>query len=555
MLEKLHIRNYAIIDRLEIEFSDNLNIITGETGAGKSILLGALGLILGERANLSALRDNSRKCVVEGTFDVSSYDVISFFEENDLDYDIQAIIRREITPSGKSRAFINDTPVPLTTLKKLTEQLVNLLAQHQTLYLNDKQFQLDIVDLLSEQTNAANSFRKEFKIYQQNCTRLATLEQNANKQASELDYIKFQLEELENLQLSKIDEQKEIETELQELTNIDTIQSILNEANIVLADGELNLLEQLINLQRKTEKIADFHNDYKVFSDRIESTIFELQDIANEIVLKNDTLENNPERLSFLQNRLDAINRLQTKHQTSSVEGLLSVIKQLQEKKFTIENADYSIKDLKNLISGQKAKLAESANNLSVKRQAVLPIIEKRTDKLLTSLGMENAKLKIQLLKDEVLGINGFDTIEWQFSANKGMPFVALKKVASGGELSRLMLAIQSILAGTMAMPTIIFDEIDTGISGEVAKKVGRALKNLSQSHQLICITHLPQIASCSEHHYFVYKQDKAQQTYSSVRRLNETEHIHEIGQMIDGKPPGETALNAARDLVKEMNE
>lgn len=553
MLKKLHIRNYAIIDKLEIKFSENLNIITGETGAGKSILLGAMGLILGERAKPNVLRDTNKKCVVEGWFNISSYKVEDFFALHDLDYDANAIIRREIMPSGKSRAFINDTPVSLSILKQLTEKLVNLLAQHQTLYLNDKQFQLEIVDSLSEQIEAVTKYRNDFKIYQQNCAKLSDLETNATNEAAELDYLNFQLEELEKLKLKDANEQDNIETELQQLNNVDTIKMALTEGTLLLTDGENTILEQLISIQKKLVRISNFHNDYKQLEDRVESTIFELQDIATELSFKNETIENDPARLNQLQARLDLIIRLQSKHKVDSIDGLLAIITQLQSKKNQIQNADNAIDDLKKKIKKQADELTKAAEILSKKRQTIIPKIEQKTDALLTSVGMENAKLKVYLSKEKALSINGFDQIEWQFSANKGMPFVGLKKVASGGELSRLMLAIQSILAGSMAMPTLIFDEIDTGISGEVAKKVGRALKQLAESHQLICITHLPQIASCSENHYFVYKEDKGEQTVSSVKRLNKLEHIHEIGQMIDGKPPGETALNAAKDLVKEM--
>ncbi len=553
MLQKLHIRNYAIIDKLVIEFSENLNIITGETGAGKSILLGALGLILGERANPSALRNKEKKCVVEGWFDVSAYNVKEFFELHDLDYDITAIIRREITPSGKSRAFINDTPVSLSVLKQLTSKLVNLLAQHQTLYLNNTQFQLEIVDALAEQNNLVQKYQTEFKQYQNDCAKLKEIETKISQQSAELDYLNFQLEELESLNLSDANEQTNIETELQQLNNVDNIKSALSESAFILSEGENNVIEALISIQKKLDKISSLHANYEDFSKRIESSIFELQDVASEINNKNETIENNPNLLNQLQARLDLIIRLQNKHQVHSINDLLSVIEQLNNKKSSIENADANIQELKNSIAEQEKVLKEKAKHLSIKRKATIPIIEQRTDKLLSSLGMENAKLKVQLWNEEALSINGFDSIEWQFSANKGMPFVALKKVASGGELSRLMLSIQSILAGSMAMPTLIFDEIDTGISGEVAKKVGRALKQLAQSHQLICITHLPQIASCSENHYFVYKQDVGEQTVSSVKRLSKQEHIYEIGQMIDGKPPGETALNAAKDLVLEM--
>lgn len=556
MLQRLHIRNYAIIDRLSIEFSPQLNIITGETGAGKSILLGAMGLILGQRSNPAAINDRSKKCVVEGYFDIEAYDLGDFFSEHDLDHEPTTIIRREITPAGKSRAFVNDTPVSLAVLKKLTEQLVNLLAQHQTLYLNDRQFQLTVVDALAGQLEAVETYRSGFRRYQTQRTALTEFVNSQKQQAAELDYLRFQIEEIDAAKIEDIDEQRQIDEELNELNNVDTIKTTLGEALHHLQTSDDNIIDRLNAMSRDLERLGSLNRNYQKIAERVESAHIELQDVAEEISLLDDRIEHDPQRAAFLQERLDLFNRLQNKHNVQSLAELKAIFDELRQRKEAIDNADDTASEMRDKLEKLRKRLEKQAAAISKKRQQIIPTIEKKVRQTLARVGMENARLRVWHQAGSELQADGFDDIEWQFSANKGSQFVALKKVASGGELSRLMLSIQTILADSVALPTLIFDEIDTGISGEIAKKVGRALKQLAQSHQLICITHLPQIASCATHHLYVYKSETTdEKTASHVKLLDETEHIHEIGQMIDGKPPGETALRAARTLVSEMED
>ena len=553
MLEKLYIRNYALIAEQEIEFSANLNVITGETGAGKSILLGALGLILGNRSNLKLFKDSGKKCVVEGVFDIANLQLQSFFEEHDLDFDAECIVRREISASGKSRAFVNDTPVSLNVLKALTNQLVNLTAQHENLLLFDKRFQLNLLDELGGNADNLTSYKSVFTDFKKTEQELAELKENLAKQKAELDYINFQLVELGKAELGDPNEQQIIEEELGRLNNVEAIKQVLTESSQLLVDGDYNVLQLLTEAKNAFDKIADFKPEYAKLCERLGSAYYELQDLQDEIATNLEMVEDNPERAFELQERLDTFIRLQNKHSVSDLQGLINLQEALSVQKDGIRRGDNRIEALEKKLVALKQSMFKKAELISKNRKKIAPKIEKNTKSYLSEMGMGNAELSIQFSDLEVCGNTGIDDVEWLFTANKGSQAVELKKVASGGELSRLMLSLQSIIAHSVAMPTLIFDEIDTGISGEVSKKVGRVLKRLAQQHQIICITHLPQIASCANHHFYVYKDDETGITQTSVKVLNNEEHIYEIGQMLDGKPPGQAALDNARNLVGEM--
>jgi len=553
MLEKLYIRNYALIAEQEMEFSPSLNVITGETGAGKSILLGALGLILGNRTNLKLFKDSGKKCVVEGVFDIENLNLNAFFETHDLDFDKECIVRREISASGKSRAFVNDTPVGLNTLKLLTNQLVNLTAQHENLFLFDKAFQLNLIDVMGANEAHLASYKNIYNEYKKTAQELSDLKGHLSKQKAELDYLNFQLNELEKAELSNPNEQKIIEEELGQLNNVEVIKQTLTDSSQLLMDGDYNVLQLLTEAKNAFDRIADFKPEYAKLCERLGSAYYELQDLQDEIASNLEMVEDNPERAFELQERLDTFVRLQNKHNVADLPALIELQEALLSQKNGISQGDNRIAELEKKLIGLKEKMFLKAEQISKNRQKIAPKIEKDAKVYLGKMGMENAALSIEFNRLAHCGVNGIDEVEWLFTANKGSKGVELRKVASGGELSRLMLSLQSIIADSVAMPTLIFDEIDTGISGEVSKKVGRVLKRLAQKHQIICITHLPQIASCANHHFLVYKDDETGVTQTSVKVLNNEEHIYEIGQMLDGKPPGQAALDNARNLVGEM--
>lgn len=554
MLKKLYVQNYALIDRLDIHFSDGMNIITGETGAGKSILLGALSLIFGQRANNTALPNNNEKCVVEGTFQIADYHLQGFFADNELDYDPETVIRREVTASGKSRAFINDTPVNLPLLKLLSEQLVSLHAQHQTLHLYDANYHLFIIDALANHADALTQYKQLFAAYRRHQTRLNELEEKRRQAQKDADYILFQLNELAEAKLDNPNEQDELDQELDRLNNAENIKKALLESVYNLEDSDLSVLQQLKTIKNSLNGIARYSPDYEELSQRIEVVCIELKDIAAELATAENDIQIDPERAADISDRISIFLRLQKKHQAQNLKELMLIEAHLAQRNESVAHLEEEITQLHQNINQQRRDLTATALQISAQRQQQFPVLEHKINDLLAQVGMPKAMVKVahRSLADDALTNNGIDDIEILFAANKGSVPAELRKVASGGELSRLMLCIQSLLAAHTALPTLIFDEIDTGISGEVALKVGILMQKLAQSHQVVCITHLPQIAAKGSRHFFVYKDDSHDdRTLSRIKTLAPEERVIEIAKMLSGDSPGHSAIANAQELLR----
>ncbi len=550
MLQKLYVKNYALIDELELVLTNHLNIITGETGAGKSIIIGALSLILGQRVNNAAINNNKEKCVVEGAFSIGSYQLEAFFEENGLDYEVETIIRREVLPSGKSRAFVNDTPVTLDILQALCEQLVSLHAQHQTLHLHDTGYHLHIIDTLANHAPLLNQYGELFKTYRKNQNRLQQLEKDYAQYQKDLDYTLFQLNELEEAKLGDPHEQDALEKELSQLNHAEAIKQGLLQSVMALDEQELSVMQQLRLVNDLLSDIVRYAPAVEPLLERIESVSIELQDICNELGLLEGDIVMDPERASEINERLNVIFKLQKKHRLNSISDLLHLQSDLQKQVQSVEQSDEEIKALRGSIAKDHAQLLHLSGQISQQRKQQLPVFEQQINSLLAEVGMPNALVKMAH-SQTALTVNGVDNVEVLFTANKGLPPAELRKVASGGELSRLMLCIQSLMADNTALPTLIFDEIDTGISGEVALKVGKVMQKLSKGHQVICITHLPQIASKGNTHFFVYKQLGSDRTFTGIRQLSPDERVVEIAKMLSGDEPGQMALANAKELLE----
>lgn len=551
MLSRLHIKNYALIDTLNISFDKDLNILTGETGAGKSIILGALGLILGQRAESKYFFNQQKKCVIEGYFHIKDYALKLFFEDNDLDYEDETVLRREISLDGKSRAFINDTPVTLNILKQLGEQLIDIHSQHATLEINSTNFQLFVVDLMADHEESLLSYRNSFKLFKKKQKELNNLNDNIAQAKADLDYFEFQYNELEQANLSA-DEQEELEKELNLLTHAEEIKQSLVAVSSLIQNQEQAALEQLKAALSQLQSVEKYQPELTDLISRLKSSIIEIKDITEEISILEEAAHYQPGRTTELNDRLSLIYNLQKKHRVSTNFELLNIQKELSEKLNKILFADEDIALLEKEIEAEKVSLMSRAKIISDKRLEVIPHIETHIHNLLSEVGMNNALIKIDqsLRKDEEFDVNGIDDIKFLFTANKGHQLNDLSKVASGGELSRLMLSIKSLIAQKTALPTIIFDEIDTGVSGEVANRVGNIMEKLAANMQVIAITHLPQMASKGKAHYFVYKEVKDDFTYSQIRKLSKEERIVEIAKMLSGENPKEAALQNARELL-----
>ncbi len=550
MIRSLQIRNYAIIEELEMDFSKGLTIVTGETGAGKSILLGALGLIMGKRADIKSLYNLEDKCVVEARFDVSRYSLKGFFEENDLDYEDNMVIRREITPSGKSRAFVNDTPVTLNILQDLSSTLVDLHQQFENLDIHQVSFQLRLLDALAENKGRLADYQRRFFQYQANRRRLAELIRRNDSAAKELDFLNFQLEEFNAAQL-RAGEQEELEEELSRLTNAEDIKRILAGAFQQLSESELSVIGQLEEIAQALKGISKFDQRLGKFYERFDSVLMELNDLSQEFEGVAEEAEYDPERIMEAQQRLDLIYRLENKHQANSVEELLQIQQGLQEQVDAIGDLSAEIAVLEKETARQEEELLGLAEELSRRRHAVVGGFENEVERMLAQLAMEHARIKAEFTRMEELGPTGFDEVNFLFAANLGSRMQLIKDVASGGELSRLTLVVKSLVASAIPLPTLIFDEIDTGISGDVALKMGNILRKLSNEHQVISITHSPQIASKADVHYFVYKRIKDVRTITEVRMLELEERIHAIATMLSQSPPSDSAIANARELLK----
>lgn len=549
MLVSISIQNYALINQLSIDFTDGLSIITGETGAGKSILLGALGLVLGNRADVSTLKDTSKKCVVEAHLAISNYHLQDFFTSVDLDYEPQTILRREILPSGKSRAFVNDTPVTLSVLNELKSKLIDVHSQHQTLELSDTNFQFHIIDALAKNSEKLASYQqglKQLHVYQRELQELETSQREANQQ---YDYNLHLYNELNEAKLI-VDEQEELEEKLEKLNNVEEIQLNLSEAVHLATTDEIGIQTLLYTLENRLQKIAPYSKEYEEISNRITSIKIELDDIVSELEDATDSIDSNPVELEKLNDRLQLLYNLQKKHYVNSVAELLEIQKALSEKVDQVENAEEVINQKLKQIDEASRKLDEIANQISTSRKKILPNLKKELEQLLSDLGMPEARFSIELSTSDTFLSNGKDKLSFLFSANKGGSFGELKKVASGGELSRIMLAIKKILSENIQLPTIIFDEIDTGVSGEISNKIAKIMQEMSKQMQVITITHLPQIAAKGNQHYKVYKEDVAGVTTTNLKQLSEDERIVEIAEMLSGKKISESAITHAKELL-----
>jgi len=550
MIKSLRIENFVLIESLEIEFSKGLTIITGETGAGKSILLGALGLIMGKRADTKTLYNEQKKCIIEGIFDIGKYELKSFFEENDIDYDREVIVRREITPSGKSRAFINDTPTNLKVLKELSNVLIDLHQQFDTLDINDNSFQLQMIDALAGNKALRKAYRQNYKAYQADKRILADLIERNNNSAKELEFIQFQLNEFETAQL-KANEQDELEEELSRLTHAEDIARTLGNAYQYLNESEVAVISQLEEIGASLNQISKYDSELKSLYSRFNGILIELQDLSNDFERVAENTEFDPERIQEIQDRLDLIYRLQNKHTVKTVRELLDIQEELIKQQNAYTSLSEEIEALDKDIRLMEQELWKQATELRERRQKVFRPFEEKVRSMLSELSMPHARLVVDLQPLDVLGPFGADDIRFLFAANKGGRLQQIKEVASGGELSRLALVTKSLVASAIPLPTMIFDEIDTGISGDVALKMGNILRKLSDEHQVISITHSPQVASKADKHYFAFKALKDDKTITRVKVLYEEDRVRSIATMLSQDPPSVSAIENARELLK----
>ena len=549
MLASISIKNYALINELHIDFSSGLSIITGETGAGKSILLGALGLVLGNRADSSTLKNTTRKCIVEAILSVEKYNLQDFFETEDIDYEINTIIRREILPSGKSRAFVNDTPVTLSVLTALRSKLIDIHSQHQTLQVSDQQFQFQLLDAFANNESKLASYQRGLTQYTSEKKKLEEILQAQREANLQYDYNSHLYNELLEANLVE-DEQEVLEEKLEKINNVEEIKQNLSEALQLTTDDTIGIQNLLYSLENKLTKIASYSKEYQELSERISSVKIELDDIVSELESANEHVDFNPLEATQLNDRLQLIYNLQKKHYVNSIPALLIILEELSTKVSTVENAEQRLLDQQTIVTEIANKLDTIALKISEARKRIIPTVSKQLEAILDNLGMSHARFQIQNNMTEQYYKNGKDVLSFLFSANKGGQFGELKKVASGGELSRIMLAIKKVMSENSQLPTIIFDEIDSGVSGEISNKMAHIMSQMSQQMQVITITHLPQIAAKGNQHYKVYKEELNNTTTTSLKQLSEDERIVEIAEMLSGKNISDSALIHARELL-----
>ena len=554
MLQKLTVKNYAIIDHIEISFSDQLNIITGETGAGKSILVGALSLVLGDRADSKVLFKQQEKCVVEAVFNVSNYGLKNFFEENDLDFDETAVIRREINAQGKSRAFVNDTPVTLGVVKALGAQLVNLHSQHETLELSTATFQLQLVDAVAKNEDSLKAYQSVYQRYKKQQTELERLKADLLQTTGDLDYLSYQFRELDEAGLDNEDHEL-LEQELKTLENAEEIKAGISKVQHLLTDDSSGAVSVLNEAAYQLQLLQKYSPAVGQLAARLESVLIELQDIADEAERTGDDTVYDQERIQLLTDRLNAVNKLLAKHKAINASELIAIRDDLKARIESATNAEVKIQELSTALEKERKELEQKSGALTKTRKAVLTKIEKEVASKLSYVGMPDSKLAIELepIAFEKLNVFGGDKIRFLFSANKGRQPEELRHVASGGELSRLMLVLKSLIADNTALPTLIFDEIDTGISGEVAFKVGQVMEQLGEAHQVISITHLPQIASKGKSHFWVHKAQQGGNTVTRIKQLTEEERVGEIAKMLGGDKITEAAMVNAKELLNVL--
>lgn len=549
MLTSLSIKNYALIDNLHVNFNDGLSIITGETGAGKSILLGGLSLILGKRADLSSLKDDSKKCIIEAVFNISNYKLKPLFKAEDFDYEAQTIIRREILPSGKSRAFVNDSPVNLTSLQLLGERLVDIHSQHQTLQLTSNAFQFQVIDALAKNESVLQNYIVELKTYKYLQTEYKELLSFQAEAIKEHDYNSFLLNELVEASLIE-GEVETLEGEYEMLNNIEGIQEKLAEAYQLLNEEQVGVISTLTALKNTFQKLSGFSSKYQELFNRANSSLIDMDDLFSEVDELQDGLDADPKRLEVVDAKLKTIHNLMQKHVASNVSELITIKNQLEEKVLVTENLDETIKNKLSEIDSKEMELNTISKSIHKNRSEVIPQLKKQLETILVDLGMPNAQFKMEVEECDTFFANGKDELSFLFSANKGGSFNELKKAASGGELSRIMLAIKSVLAKYVQLPTIMFDEIDTGVSGEISNKMGDIMLQMSKTMQVFSITHLPQIAAKGHSHFKVYKEDVNEVTQTNLIKLNHDDRIVEIAQMLGGSEMSTSAIAHAKELL-----
>lgn len=549
MLCNLVVENYALISKLEIEFRKGLTIITGETGAGKSILLGALSLILGKRADTGILYDKDKKCLVEGTFDIQQYGLEGFFSEKALDYDDQTVVRREIAASGKSRAFINDLPVTLEILTEFGLKLIDIHSQHQNLNLADSLFQMKVIDSYAQNQDLLETYRSQFSAFKDLQKQYRLMADEAGRSKSDLDYYQFQYTQLAEARLTE-GEQEELEFELEKLTHSEEIKTGLTAAGSLLQGENNSVLQQLKESMSALHRIGKFLHDQDNFSTRIESAYIEIKDVAQEIETMNSQMNYDPDRLAQVNDRLNLLYSLEKKHRVSALSELIAIRQQLKEKIEEINSFDFNLEEMEKRMKESRVVLSDLADKLTLQRQKVLASFEKRVIDMLHEVGIPNAGFSILLEKTEDFNDFGTDRIQFLFTANKNMALQDIARVASGGELSRLMLCVKSLMSDSTGLPTIIFDEIDTGVSGEIAERVGNIINRMAEKMQIINITHLPQVASKGKYHYLVYKTDNEKTSVTHMKLLTPEERHIEIAKMLSGEEITNAALENARALL-----
>ena len=556
MLQSIHIQNYALIDKLDIDFMPGFSVITGETGAGKSIILGAIGLLLGQRADVKAIKNGASKCIVEARFGIASYGMETFFNELDLEYDPEeCILRREVYANGKSRAFINDSPASLAQMKALGEKLIDIHSQHQNLLLNKEGFQLNILDILAQDEKQLAAYKQVYTQYKNTCKELDTLIGQAEKSRQDEDYLRFQLEQLEEAEL-KEGEQNGLEQEAETLSHAEDIKAGLYRAGQLIDNAEANgILSQTKECIQTLQGISKVYTSASEWTERLQSCYIELKDIAHDLSSAEDEVEFNPERLDYVNQRLNLIYNLQQKHRADSIEALIDLANNYRKQLNDIASYDDRIAELRSLKDNLYDKVLEEAATLTRMRTDSARHIEEQMKKLLVPLGMPNVRFAVAMEQRKEPDANGTDNVTFLFSANKNGTLQNVASIASGGEIARVMLSLKAMIAGAVKLPTIIFDEIDTGVSGSIAEKMALIMRDMGrQNRQVISITHLPQIAARGTTHYKVYKEDTETGTNSYIRKLVPDERIHEIAHMLSGSTLTEAALNNARALLENPN-
>jgi len=549
MLRKLLVRNYALIRELEINFDKGFTVLTGETGAGKSIILGALSLILGNRADSSTLLNKSEKCIVEGLFDVDPIQHREFFEENDIDEVNPTVIRREVTPNGRSRAFINDTPVTLDVMKELGNRLIDIHSQHQSLLLSSNQFQLSVIDSFADHPALLEEYRTVYSEYKELNKEYDLLAGERDKNMSDLDYFTFQLKQLDEAKLSE-GEEKDLETEQEMLTHAGEINEALTSSSLLINGDDYSSINQLHEVRRLLERIESFFPDSDALIQRLESTIIELNDLGNEMNNKSFDIDSDPDRLEFVTQRLDNLNSLMQKHRVSDIKSLIERKEEIRKIVSGIETSDERLSELEEMLDKRLKRLNELANQISENRNYQIPSIEEQMNNLLVQLGIPNGRFEIKLIQKDDFTLLGRDHAEFLFSANKQTLPENIGKVASGGELSRVMLSLKSLLTDNKSLPTIFFDEIDAGVSGDMATRVGNILSSMGKNLQVINITHLPQVAAHGTMHYYVYKEDEEESTITHIKLLNEKERLMEVARLLSGNEITRASIDNARELI-----